>query len=245
MLGLNDKGCDAGRMIARLLALALLTLPFAAQAAEHRYTFGSYDRVRIEGPFEVHITTGASPGALATGDPRMIEGLDIAVQGSTLIVRMGHQGWGETPAGAAAPAPVITLTTPGLSAAFVNGGARVTIQGMKAQRVDLSVNGSGMVTVNGADTDQLFATIVGAGTMTLSGRAARARLVTNGAGNVDATALVVNDLAILQDGTGETRAAARYTAQVNATGLGHVVVTGKPKCLVHAAAGGPVECGAP
>nr|WP_299857243.1 head GIN domain-containing protein [Sphingomonas bacterium] len=242
---MTAKGCDAGRMIARLLAFALLCLPFTAQAAEHRYAFGSYDRVRIEGPFEVNITTGVPPGALASGDARLIDGLDIAVQGSTLIVRMGHQGWGETPVGAAAARPVITLTTPALNAAFVNGGARVKIQGMKAQRVDLSVNGSGTVTVNGADTDQLFATIIGAGTMTLSGRAARARLVTNGAGNVDATGLNVNDLSVLQDGTGETRAAARYTAQVNSTGLGHVVVAGRPKCLVHAAAGGPVECGGP
>lgn len=232
-------------MVARLLALILFSLPCAAQAAEHRYAFGSYDRVRIEGPFEVNITTGVPPGALATGDARTIDGLDIAVQGATLIVRMGHQGWGETPVGAARARPVITLTTPALSAAFINGGARVTIVGMKAQRVDLSVNGSGTVTVGGADTDQLFATIIGAGTMTLSGRAARARLVTNGAGNVDASGLAVNDLSILQDGTGETRAAARYTAQVNSTGLGHVVVTGRPKCLVHAAAGGPVECGGP
>ncbi|MEG3147814.1 DUF2807 domain-containing protein [Sphingomonas sp. RT2P30] len=230
-------------MIVRLLAFALLVLPVAADAAEHRYAFGSYERVRIEGPFEVRVTTGVAPGALATGDARAIDGLDIQLQGTTLIVRMGHQGWGETPVGKAVARPVITLTTPRLSAAFVNGGARVTIKGMKAQRVDLSVNGSGTVTVSAADTDQLFATIVGAGTMTLAGRAARARLVTNGAGNVDATALVVNDLSILQDGTGETRAAARYTAQVNSSGLGHVVVTGKPKCFVHAAAGGPVECG--
>lgn len=232
-------------MIARLLALALLVLPFAADAAEHRYAFGSYDRVRVEGPFEVQVTTGTSPGAVATGDLRMIDGLDIQLQGGTLVVRMGHQGWGETPVGKSAAPPVITLTTPNLRAVYVNGGARVAITGMKAQRVDLSVNGSGTVTVSGADTDQLFATIVGAGTMTLSGRAARARLVTNGAGNVDARALTVNDLSILQDGTGETRAAARYTAQVNSTGLGHVVVTGNPKCLVHAAAGGPVECGGP
>ena len=232
-------------MNARLFALALLVLPLSAQAAEHRYAFGSYDRVRIEGPFEVNVTTGVAPGVLATGDARVIDGLDISVQGSTLIVRIGHQGWGETPAGAARARPVITLTTPALNGAFVNGGARVTIQGMKAQRVDLSVNGSGTVTVSGADTDQLFATIIGAGTMTLSGRAARARLVTNGAGNVDASGLAVNDLSVLQDGSGETRAAARYTAQVNSTGLGHVVVAGRPKCLVHAAAGGPVECGGP
>lgn len=232
-------------MIVRFLAFALLVLPFAADAAEHRYTFGSYDRVRVEGPFEVNVTTGVAPGALATGDARMIDGLDIELQGTTLIVRMGHQGWGETPVGKSAPPPVITLTTPGLRAAFINGGARVTIMGMKAQRVDLSVNGSGTVTVSAADTDQLFAMIVGAGSMTLSGRAARARLVTNGAGTVDATALSVNDLSILQDGSGETRAAARYTALINSTGLGHIVVTGNPKCLVHAAAGGPVECGAP
>lgn len=232
-------------MLRPLVAIVLLCLPCVAQASERRYTFGSFDRVRIEGPFEVDITTGTAPGALANGDSRTIDGLDIAVQGSTLIVRIGHQGWGETPAGGAPARPVVTLTTPALNAAFVNGGARVAIHGMKAQRIDLSVNGSGTMTVGGADTDQMFATIIGAGTMTLSGRASRARLVTNGAGNVDATGLTVNDLSVLQDGSGETRAAARYTAQVNSTGLGHVVVSGRPKCVVHAAAGGPVECGGP
>lgn len=229
---------------AAMLAAALVALPGTARAARHVYTLGSYDRIRIEGPFEVSVTTGVPAGAVAEGAPGAIDGLDIALQGATLVVRMGHRGWGETPAGKPAAAPAITLSTPGLSAAYVNGGARVSIAGMKAQRVDLAVNGSGTVGVTGTDADQLFATVIGAGTVTLAGRAGRARLVTNGSGNVDSTALIVNDLLILQDGTGETHAAARYTAQVTTTGLGRVVVEGNAKCVVHNQNGGPVACGA-
>ncbi|MEO5867842.1 MAG: DUF2807 domain-containing protein [Sphingomonas sp.] len=227
-----------------LLAIPLLAMPGAACAATHVYTLGSYDRVRIEGPFEVSVETGAPPGAQANGASAAVDGLDIALQGNTLVVRMGHQGWGETPAGKAFMPPVITLRTPALNAVYVNGGARVTIAGMKAQRVDLSVNGSGTVGVSGVDTDQLFATVIGAGTVTLAGRAARARLVTNGSGNVDSAGLAVNDLAILQDGTGETHAAARYTALVTTTGLGRVTIEGNAKCVVHNQNGGPVACGA-
>jgi hypothetical protein len=226
------------------LAASLLALPHAASAATHVYTVGSYDRIRVEGPFEVSVVTGGTSGAQADGDLKAVEGLDIALQGNTLIVRMGHQGWGETPAGKAAAAPVVTLRTPALSALYVNGAAHVTVAGMRSQRTDLSVNGGGVIDVKELETDQLFATVIGSGSATLAGRALRERLVTSGAGNIDASAVVVNDLTVLQDGTGETHAAARYTAQVNTTGLGRVTVEGAAKCFVHNTNGGPVACGA-
>jgi hypothetical protein len=110
-------------------------------------------------------------------------------------------------------------------------------------RVNVTVSGNGSLALAAADTDQLNATLIGTGQMSLAGRAARARLVTRGPGAIDASALAVNDLTVHLDGVGETRAAARYTAQVTNSGLGMVTVTGNAKCRVNAAAGGPVTCG--
>ncbi|MDQ2877576.1 MAG: DUF2807 domain-containing protein [Pseudomonadota bacterium] len=233
-------------MIRATLAFAsLVAIAAPAAAADRTFTFGSYERVRVEGPFEVSIDTGASPGVSASGDQRALDRLDIVMQGSTLVVRIGDQGWGETPVGKALAPPHITLRTPTLAGVYVNAGARVTVSALRAQRADLSVNGSGLLTVGAIDADELYASVIGAGSATLSGIARRARIVASGAATIDASGLVVNDLTLQRDGTGDTRATARYTAQISANGLGHVVVGGAAKCTVHASAATLVECGTP
>ena len=227
--------------------LLLLSSPAFAQpsTASRTESVGSFDRVRVEGPFEVRVTIG-SPRATITGDPRATQAVAVRVDGTTLSVRKGAGGWGEQPRGeqgrGAGPI-VVTLSTPGLTSASVAAGGRLTIAKMRGMRVDVTVSGNGSLSVAAADTDQLNATLIGTGKMTHAGRAARARLVTSGPGAIDASGLAVNDLTVHLDGVGETKAAARYTAQVTNSGLGTVTVTGAAKCRVDAAAGGPVVCG--
>jgi hypothetical protein len=231
-----------------LAPLLLLSLPAFAQGsaqesgASRTVSVGSFDRVRVEGPFEVRVATG-SPRATITGDSRMTETVAVRVDGTTLSVRKGTGGWGEQPRTRGSRPIVITLSTPGLTSASVAAGGRLTIARMRGMRVDVTVSGNGSLSLAAADTDQLNATLIGTGQMTLAGRAARARLMTSGPGAIDASALVVDDLTVHLDGVGETKAAARYTAQVTNGGLGTVTVTGNAKCRVDAAAGGPVVCG--
>ncbi len=223
-----------------LAPIALLLAASPALAAERTYSVGSYDRLRVDGPFEVHIVAGGSPRASAKGSDAMLSRLDLHVEGTTLTVRLGPGGWGETPKAAASRTPmVVTLSTILLSA-----GAQVTASKVSAQRLELAVNGAGTLAVEGVQADQLNAMLTGTGTIRLSGRANRARLASSGAGTIDAAALTVSELTVHVDGTGETRANARYTAQVTTTGLGKVTVLGTAKCTVKALADGPVVCGA-
>lgn len=229
--------------------LLLLCSPALSQASAQSRTVsvGSFDRIRVEGPFEVRVTIG-SPRATITG-PRSSDDVAVRVDGTTLSVRKGTGGWGEQPrgrgiGGGGGPI-VVTLSTPGLTSASVSAGGRMTIARMRGMRVDVTVSGNGSLALAAADTDQLNATLIGTGQMTLAGRAARARLITSGPGLIDASALAVNDLTVHLDGVGETKAAARYTAQVTNGGLGTVTITGPAKCQVDAAAGGPVVCGKP
>ncbi|RZM36826.1 MAG: DUF2807 domain-containing protein [Sphingomonas sp.] len=226
-----------------LAPLLLLSSPVFAQgsATSRTVSIGSFDRVRVEGPFEVRVTIG-SPHATITG-PHGADDATVRVDGTTLSVRKGTGGWGEQPRGRGAGPIVVTLSTPGLTSASVAAGGRLTIARMRGMRVDVTVSGNGSLALAAADTDQLNATLIGTGQMTLAGRAARARLVTSGPGAIDASALIVDDLTVNLDGVGETTAAARYTAQVTNSGLGTVTITGNAKCRVDAAAGGPVVCG--
>ncbi len=227
----------------RWLVLLLLLLPAATPAAQRSFAVGSFERVRIDGPFEVHIVTGGSPGARVEGDQALVDQLDIAVSGDTLIVRAGANGWGERPFNAPTRVPVVTLTTPRLTNAIVVAGARVSIGRMIGQRVEVSLAGAGSLDVAAVETDQLNATMIGAGALTIGGRAQRSRLLLTGAGSIDAPGLTTNDLIVRVEGNGELRTTARYTAQVTSTGLGKVTVLGQAKCTVRANAGGPVVCG--
>lgn len=224
-------------------ALVLLLLAAPALAADRRQGLSSFDRVRVSGPFEVRIVPG-SPSATLSGDRDALERADLRVDGTTLSLRMGGDGWGERPATASRAPLVVTLATPRLSSLAVFAGARVTAARMAGDQVDLSVSGAGEIAVAAAAAaEQFTATVIGAGTITAAGRARRARLVTNGPGTIDAGALIADDLLVRLDGPGETRAAARYTAQVANTGLGSVSVAGSPRCTVQSPGGGPVSCG--
>lgn len=230
----------------RLIAAATLiagTLASPAMAAERTVAIGSFDRVRIDGPFDVRIAAGRSPGGTITGDTRAIETVDLRVDGTTLVIQRGSGGWAEQPRAAPAAPIMVTLGTTQLTAALVIAGGRLAVKQMRGDRIDLSVTGAGSIAVDAATGDALNATVIGAGVVTVAGRVGKARFVTNGPGTIDATALDAGDLVVRLDGTGSTKAAARYNASVDNVGLGQVTIIGNPKCSVRAAAGGPVACG--
>jgi len=227
-----------------LAPLLLIAAAMPAQAAERVWNIASFDRVRVDGPFEVRIATGSSPRATASAaDPALLERLRLDVQGTTLSLRL-DRGTGDYAARGSDAATVFTLSTPALSGVTLLSGAKVLVTRMAATRVDLGVTGTGTLSVDEASAEQVNATVIGSGTISVGGRAGKARLVTNGPGTIDAAALSAGELFVSLDGSGETRATARYAAEVTSTGMGRVSVAGNPKCTVRAAAGGPVTCGA-
>ena len=224
-----------------LLALAALASPVAA--ADRAIGVGSFDRLRVDGAFEVRMTGGRSPRAQISGEPRALDLVDLSVNGTTLSLRRR----GDTAAAVrnAATPVVVTLSAPSLVSAVLIGSGSLTVTGMKSERADLSVAGSGTITVDGLVAQQASATLAGSGRIEIAGRATRVRLSINGPGTIEAAKLVADDLTVRMDGPGETNAQARYVANVSTTGAGRIVIAGKPRCTVRAPAGGGVVCGAP
>lgn len=234
------------RALPPILALAAAAVAVPASAEQRTLSVSSFERIRVDGPFEVSVATGGSPGARVEGDGDALDRMQLAVDGRTLTIRRRTDGvWGERGTKPIAGIVRIRLTTPSLATVMVGGDARVGVDRMKAQRVELWVTGAGTIDLAAADADQLNAQLIGTGRLTIGGRAATARLMTNGPGAIDAAALDAGDLVVRLEGPGETLAKARFSATVTSTGLGSVKVAGQPKCTVRAPSGAPIVCGLP
>ncbi|HZF43328.1 MAG TPA: head GIN domain-containing protein [Sphingomonadaceae bacterium] len=225
---------------ALFLLAPLMAAP--AHAAERGYSVTDFDRIRVDGPYRVTLTTGRSPGARAVGAQAAIEGVAVEVQGRTLIVRRNTQTWGGYPGASAGPVEV-RVTGYTLRAAALNGAGSLAIDKVKGASLDLVVAGSGLLTVGAIEADRLTVGVTGNGRARIAGKAAIAQLGVRGTGSIEATALVAKDAKIAADGPGEISVTATVTAGVVSAGAGQIVVLGNPACTVKATGSGTVTCG--
>lgn len=223
-----------------LLVLPLLCLAGASAPADERvFLIAGFDRLRVDGPYRVEVVPGTTARAVAIGEGRALRQLSVRNMGGVLVVSAGPEGW-ETRAGQALETPVIRIATPTLRAVTVNGGGQVRITGLKTQRAELGLNGSGIIQVDGIEAREVNATVIGGGTVTLAGKTASARIRSTGAGSVQASDLTADQAVIVAESAGETRLNVRYSVQVNAMGLGAVVIAGDAECRIRGT--GPVVC---
>lgn len=221
--------------------LPLTSVEAAAPEIERRVDLSSFQKLRVEGPFLVTLTTGPSPRGMLSGETEALRGVETRLSDGTLVVRR-IAGDGASSRGGG---PVtLTLIAPPVSAITVIGGAQVTAEAMRGGALTLSITGAGEIRVDRAEGDQLNATLLGPAKLTIGGgRVAKARLLANGPVALAANGLEAGDLFVTLEGPGEIGARARYTATVTNAGLGHVTVEGTAKCRIMG--GGPVRCGAP
>ncbi len=223
-----------------LLVLAVIAPP--ALARDRTVTITSFDRIRVEGSFQVEVTTGKGPSARVSGSEQAIERTIVVNQGQTLVVRPNPNAWGGWDGADAGPI-VVRLTTPGLRAAALTGSGALKIDAMRNATVSVALEGSGSLDVAAVDTDALDVGIAGAGTITLAGRAAGARFAVRGTSNLRGEKLSARDARVIAEGAGDITLAAVRTADVAASGAGRVTIIGNPACTVSNRGNGSVSCG--
>jgi hypothetical protein len=227
----------------RIISAALLALLASpAAAAERRYTVTDFDRIHVEGPFQVALTTGRGVSALAVGDAQAIERVSIEVQSRTLKIRPNRSAWGGYP-GRSAGAVKIAVTTHELRGATVIGSGSLTVDKARAMKFDAAVSGSGGIGIGSVEADALSLGLLGAGKLTVGGKAKTVRATVTGAGELDGAGLTAEDAEIIADTSGAIGLAVRRAAKVTATGAGDVMIGGTPACTVDNKGAGTVSCG--
>ena len=228
-------------LAAALLAAALLAAIAPAAAAERSYSVVDFDRIQVEGPYQVTVVTGGSSQAQAVGDQAAIDRLTVDVQGRTLRIRANRSAWGGSPGGGSGSLRVV-LRTRAIAAASVIGSGSLALDRARGLRVDLAVSGSGRLAVAAVEADNLSVGLLGSGKITLGGSARQLRASIQGSGDLDGESLVADDAVLTADSAGRIAFDTRRTARVTAIGPGEVTIGGSGKCVVTGISAEAVSC---
>ena len=216
------------------LTIAALLSATPALGAERSYSVTSFDRIRIDGPYQVTLRTNSSPFARASGAPASIDGLSIKVEGRTLIVRVNPSAaWGGYPGEGRGPVTV-ELGTHDLTAAWINGAGALFVDRVRGLKFDLAIQGSGVARIDSANVDDLRVGLSGSASSRIAGKALKMTATVRGTSTLDAEALAVRDAVIGAEGPSTVRAAISGSAKVDALGLASVALAGAPSCTVKA-----------
>jgi hypothetical protein len=212
----------------RILALLLLAAAATpSHAAERRFSLPSFDRIRMEAPFDVALSTNKSPSASAEGSVAALDTVDLKVEGRTLIVRQ-RSGWN----GEGKGAPIrISLATPALQAATLVGSGRLQIDRMSGLSVSLALAGPGLLKVADLRADRLNLVAGGSGIVALAGAVKTGNVSSEGSVVLDAAGLAAEELVLVATGSSELRAAARRSVNVAASGASTVTLKGPVACI--------------
>jgi hypothetical protein len=206
-----------------------LAVSAPTQAATRNFGVSGFDRVRVDGPYRVTVTTGVAPFANASGSQVALDAVSIDVQGRTLIVHVSRSAWGGYPGKDSGPVE-INIGTHDLSAAYLNGAGSLQIDKVKALSFELSAQGSGLATIGDADVDQLLVGVVGSASATLAGRAGKLTATVRGISSLDASGLAIKDATISAEGAATVKANITNAVKVDGTGPATITFTGNPAC---------------
>jgi len=214
-----------------VLAAAFVAIAGPAGAATRNFGITGFEKVRIDGPFLVKLSTGVAPFARATGAPAALDRVAVEVRGNTLVVHNNLDSWGGYPGKNVGPV-TIELGTHDLSAAWLNGSGTIAIDRVKGLTFDLSVQGSGAGEIGQVAVDQLNVSVVGTASARLAGAAAKMTAVIRGISTLDAAALSIKDATLGADGAATIAATVGDSVTVDATGPATVRLSGRPACIL-------------
>jgi hypothetical protein len=228
---------------ATLIAVSVALTASPASADTRSYGLTSFDSIQVLGDMIVEIIPDYRISAVADAPRAALETLSLEVNDRTLVVRQVAEGaFGPR---RASDGPIrIRIRVPALERVMLRGSGQVSAGRLRGHAISVDVDGPGRVSATVPRGETVRLRIVGSGHISISGAARDLTAITNGAGSIDAAALVVRDLNIRSFGTGSSRFAASNTATVVAGGAANLDITGRARCTVRNSGAGTVACGA-
>lgn len=158
---------------------------------------GAFERISIEGAADVVVQRGPRPGVTVRGGEKSVKNLTATVRDGTLEIDQDDNATIAFDGGEL----VVTVTTPRLTGAVVDGAGDLDLGTLEVERLELTVRGAGDVTGRGR-VGTLSAFVEGSGDLELRElQADRAKLDVEGSGDADVT--VSQRLDVRVEGAGD------------------------------------------
>jgi hypothetical protein len=214
------------------LSAAILAILCATPATADTRNFGitSFERIRVEGPFRVQLTTGVAPFAKASGSSAALERVAFDMIGQTLVVHSNASAWGGSSSSDDVGPIDVSIGTHDLTAATLNGAGSLQIDRVKALSFNAAVQGSGQLGVGQAEVDQLNVMMIGSASSVVGGRTGTLKLAARGVSSFDGSGLVAKDATIGAEGASTVKLVVTNSAKIEGSGPATVTLTGDPAC---------------
>lgn len=207
--------------------------------AVRSYAATGFTGVDLRGSDDIHVKIGPTFAVQAEGNPKLLDQLDIRVDGETLRVgRKDHEGWNWSHDDSAK----ITVTMPRLLRASVAGSGNLDADAAEGD-FDASVAGSGNLKVTQIKGGAVALSVAGSGDLQVAGSAAKLTANTAGSGDIDAKGLTATSASVSIAGSGSVRGTVNGEASVSIIGSGDADLGGGAHCKVSSVGSGDARCG--
>ncbi len=217
--------------LAVLTVAALLVLASFATASDHGFLsalfgghtedgsgvmksderdLGPFDKIDIDGGFDLIITIGQPQKVVVTIDDNLIDYIKTRVHGKTLRIFSDHSYSSDK-----------------------GGKIEITVASLEA----VSSAGSGTVTVSGLNGERFEYSLAGSGDLIADGKVVDLDISVDGSGNVDTRKLDADRVGVTINGSGEVKVKALKQLNGTVNGSGDIEYTGDPEDVTHHVAG--------
>lgn len=239
MAGLNLRSLGAAGSIAVMLAV----LPQPANAIERKLLIASFENIVVIGDITVVVETGKAPSARASGDRRVLDSLKLERTGTTLRVRLQDVINNEKGIPFTGPL-VVTITTRDVRDIVMSGNGQLSVSEVKQiAETRILINGGGRLNIGSVVADRLTADLVGNGVLAIGGGAVReSRITITGAGEYRGGNMVTRKLRLEHNGNATSSATVAENADIYNSGSGSIAIGGNGTCFIKKAGAAAINC---
>jgi hypothetical protein len=212
----------------------------SGQRVERNFDVAGFDRVALAGPHNVVVTVGGAHSVRAEGDSKLIERLEVTVEGGELKIGSKQRtniGWSSN-----RQALTIYVTAPTLAGAAVAGSGDLKVDRVEGKSFAASIGGSGNIDLASVKVEEAAFAIGGSGNIKAVGTAGTSAASIGGSGDLDLGQLATRQSKVSIAGSGNVSARASEAADISIVGSGDVTVAGGAKCTVSKMGSGDARC---
>lgn len=223
-----------------LISAGMGSPAMADTPASRDFPVGAFNRVVVEGPYDVEIRSTGRPSAFARGPQEQLDRLLIVVEGDALVVKTRKSSWGW---GTGRNVTRVSITAPSLRSVQLSGSGNILLDQAKGGSFSAGVSGSGDMRIERVETGTLSLRVTGSGDLAARGTAQSVAASVTGSGDIAATGLATTDLVATVTGSGDIDMGTTRSAKATVTGSGDISIGGRPSCTQRKTGSGSIRCG--